>query len=286
MIRVVRLGRALSRSVVWTVLCLLTGGIGCVVDNPHFSLVTPGELDGSPPDDVASSGNAGNDPVGGVGGTIATGGNAAGGNAAGGSASGGAGGTMRVDASVITVDAMPPADAFMPFGGCTSNCPKTRVTAAIGDCICLNAPDPDFCEVDTGQGEAAVDLVDNGNGSEVAIFLRFDPPATLRSGSFMRITLELVVTQHPFAPGPQSGAVWQVSSFTRADLFRRVPAKIGTRPIAADLGPVGSGQVVRWTLPNQVFTGGPIYLGLFTTNSDGINYWNARSNNPPVLVFE
>jgi hypothetical protein len=267
----------MTRTSVWSALCLLCTSLGCVVDNPNYSIATTRQTDGSIMSGGVSAGAAGsNDHTGGTGGSIAAGGNAAGGTS--GNATGGA--------SVIQMDAMGPSpDAFIPFG-CTMNCPSTVVAATVGDCIYIKAPDPDFCELDTGKGEAAVDLLDSGTESEVAIYLRFEIPSAIRPGTVKRITLELVATDHPYAPAPQSGAIWQVSPFVRSDLFRIAPTKVGTKAIAPDPGPVTQRQIVRWALPPSLFTGGPIFIGVFSTNNDGTNYWNARSSTPPVLLLE
>lgn len=97
----------------------------------------------------------------------------------------------------------------------------------------------------------------------------------------------MVVTDDALAAAPDSGVVWQVQPFTRTSLMGSEPSRIGTQPVATSRGAVAKLQVVDWTIPTSlVDASGSVFLGLITTNTDGVNYGNQTGPTPPLLVIE
>jgi|GEM_PF-5683237 len=270
-------GRQAWRFSVWSFCAVLAATSDCVVDNPSYLVEGRPDTDGSMVGDSSNGGQPGTTKDNDASTLDAVAGNA--GNIGNGGTGGGTVVTPPLpDASANPMDVMPL--------GCVANCPPIRIPASVADCLYLKAPNPDQCEVDTGTGESTVDLVDNGNGFEAATFLRFDLTPSALMAPRNRITIEMTTTEHPFAAAPQSGAIWLVTAFTRNELFKAAPTKIGSKAVAPDRGVVQGSQTVVWELPTNSLGGNTVYFGVFTTNSDGVNYWNARGKKPPVLVIE
>jgi hypothetical protein len=219
---------------------------------------------------AGSGGTAGASGSGGVSGASGSGG-ASGGTGGSGGASG-SGGTGGTDAGGPTV---------------------SSYSANVSDCIALtSSPDPDFCEAKSGPTEMSVDLVDDelapdgGAPPASAAFLRFNLDGAIAGKTVTKVELELTAASTSGADSPQAGEIWRVASFTRTALFTAAPNKQGGAPIASSFGPVATGQVVTWTLPNgSVQANTPVYLGIFAASNNGVRYVNGKGTKPPKLTI-
>jgi hypothetical protein len=217
---------------------------------------------------AAGSGGASGSSGGSSGGTSGTSGGGTGGSGGSSGLDGGAGAAGSGGAVVQTATYSPPD---------------------VADCIALVDPDPDACEKSSGLGQMTVDSVNSGlTGSPAsAAFLSFALDAAFAGKQVLAVRLQLTVSNHSNANSNKSGEIWSVEPFTRPDLFTTVPAQQGGAPLAVDLGPVVQLQVVEWQLPTSAVTAGQsVYLGVFPTSSDGVDYYAKISPAPPKLIVE
>jgi len=163
-----------------------------------------------------------------------------------------------------------------------------NVVASVADCIDTVTPDPDACEAVDGMGHLSVDGLVTATGNPSYGFLRFDIDDTIAGRTVTSVLLQLTVSDHVDAPAPQSGDIWQVETFTRADLFNAVPAQLGAAPLAPSLiTDLVNDELVELTLPvDSVTANAPTTLGVFLSISNGVRYWNLNGAVPPELVIE
>jgi hypothetical protein len=158
--------------------------------------------------------------------------------------------------------------------------------AAVAECIEPSTPDPAFCRSSNGNHELVADIKDSTTMKPWHGFVRFDPANTLAARTITSVTLRMVATNASNAAGPSSGEIWAVQPFALADLSVAEPAKVGV-VLAPDQGAVTKLQTVDWPLPTTaVPPTGSVYLGLFPTGSDGVNYWNIDGATPPRLLVD
>ena len=193
------------------------------------------------------------------------------------------GAPLAVDGAIETdaVDAPPLADG--PNG-------TTRFTyaATIAECASPNIADPDYCRSINGNSELVIDQKDSMTNQPWYAFVRFDLDSEIAGKTISQVTLRVVATTNGKADGPNTGDVWRVSAFSLASLNQnQLPAKQGSSKIAGSQGAVQEEQVVQWPLPvSTVSADSPVYLGIFLTTSDGVNYWNTDGPEPPQLIID
>ena len=185
-----------------------------------------------------------------------------------------------IDAVVLDapVDAAPdaPPDAQAVF----------RYTATVAECVDPANPNPDTCRSIKGQDQLVADGSDATTMQPWDAFVRFDLDAAIAGKIIKTVHLELTVTSDSLAPSSSSGAIWQVAMFDKPSLYTAEPAKMGSAAIAPAQSNVVNLQVVTFVLPNALVSpGSSVYLGVFTTSQDGVNYWNLAGANPPVLAI-
>lgn len=160
--------------------------------------------------------------------------------------------------------------------------------AAVADCVNVDSPDPDACETATGTGLMSVDLTnDNFANAPTAVFLRFNLDGALAGKTVTSVSLSLTVGSNPGNESDSTGDVWRVASFTRAALFSAVPSKVGSSPLAGDLGAAAQGGTITFTLPSNLPQAStPVYLGVFAASTNGTDYQNAKGGSPPTLKID
>ncbi len=218
---------------------------------------------GGTPSGGGGTGNTGGAPSGG-GGTGNTGGTPSGGGGTGGTGATGGGGTGGTNPITVTY------------------------LAKVADCVDTTDPNPDVCEA-PNPGLWTVDLVndelassDAALGPPTAGFLRFDLDNAFAGKTVTKIELVVRVGASP-ASSDHSGEVWTVSTFTRPDLFKAVPAKVAK--VATDLGAVAANATVKWTLPNNTVSANTAAcFGVFTSSTNGADYQNTKGSIPPRLL--
>lgn len=151
-------------------------------------------------------------------------------------------------------------------------------TATVADCIDTSAPDPDQC---ASPAEALwIDL------PETEAYLRFEPDSTIAGATVVSASLRLTVGTYSQAQGDTSGELWEVTPFSRTDLFSAAPSATGS-VLAPDQGAADPGASIDWPLPvGLIAAGTPVYLGLFPTSHNSVGYLNLNSGDPPRLIVE
>lgn len=164
--------------------------------------------------------------------------------------------------------------------------------ASIADCLVVS-PDvdtnPDHCAKLHVAGHMPVDVSsETAGGLPVDSYVRFDLDGQLAGLRILAVKLQLTVGDWPQADGPNSGEIFEVTPFARADLFTAAPAQIGAMPIGATQGPAAIGQTVEWSLPVLLASAqGSVYLGIFHLDNgevNGVYYFNNSGTTPPRLV--
>jgi len=149
------------------------------------------------------------------------------------------------------------------------------------------APDPVQCAQANGPGVMSVDATEGGGAARREIYLRFDLAPETERTPLKGATLRLKTTKANLSKSNLSGELWSVETFTYESLSKRAPPRRGPGPIAPATGPIASDQVVEWKVPLDVVKAGPaLCLSIATKSGDGVDYWNARGETPPVLVLE
>ena len=158
-------------------------------------------------------------------------------------------------------------------------------TATIADCIDPMTPNPDQCTSIKGPEQLVVDMLDATTMQPWDAFLRFDLDGALAGKPIAVVRLELTATDDKLASSGNSGVLYQVQSFTRADLFLAEPMKVSATALAPSQGAVVALQVVMWPVPSAlVAANGSVFLELENPSQDGVNYWNLAGPDPPRLV--
>jgi hypothetical protein len=167
------------------------------------------------------------------------------------------------------------------------------VYASVADCIDTTNPNPDQCESVMGKYQMVVDLQNSamigasgaGGGPPTAVFVRFDL-GKLAAKTIVSATYEMTITDYTNSGSSSSGEVFEVSTFTRPDLFSVAPTKVGG-VIGANQGTVAALETVSWQLPLATPAGKEtLCLGVFPTNIDGAYYYNVAGTTPPRLRID
>lgn len=167
-------------------------------------------------------------------------------------------------------------------GGATSM--TALYQAAVAECIDPSNPNPDTCATEVGAGLITVDLDQNGLGERHA-FLRFDLDDVFVGKTVDEVLLRLRVPTLMGSDSDQTGDVWQVTEFTRADLFGSEPSNVGSSPVAANLGATPQGALVEFTLPSAlVAVDESVFLALRPLSANGVDYIDSEGVEPPALV--
>lgn len=170
----------------------------------------------------------------------------------------------------------------------------------LAECVALQTDKddhvgPDACEMASSQGndnmsvgEMVVDGLDQDlKGREVRSYLKFawDPVYT---SSGVSVELVLHTAKGDGESSNQTGAVWKVKEFDLDKLSNLAPPTVGDEPLGMDQGMAGNSSTISWAIPASAFTEGePLYLGVFPTTDDGVNYWNLdamKADERPALV--
>lgn len=160
--------------------------------------------------------------------------------------------------------------------------------AKIAECASDNLTDPQYCRSINGQTQLVIDEKDSTTSQPWYAFVRFDLDGAISGMSVDKVTLRVVATSNNKADGPNSGDVWRVSAFSLQSLQQnQLPAKQGTSKLAGSQGPVSESQTVEWPLTTAIVQANQsVYLGIYLTTSDGVNYWNTDGPEPPKLVID
>ncbi len=236
---------------------------------------------------AAGSGAAGSGGSAGSSGSAGTSGSAGAGGSDGGAGTAGSGGSAGTAGSAGSSGSAGAGGSAGDAGG-----PVTKAyTAAVADCVASVNPDPDACEAVGNAGKTM--SVDANNASftqdggpliATIAFVSFNLDNAFAGKTVTTVQLVLTVDTSSGSESSSSGEVWEVSSFTRPDLFNAVPSKVGGSPLAGNQGAVALGQEVKFTLPVTAAKAGQfVYFGVFPTNSNGIDYLNLKGVPPPKL---
>lgn len=187
----------------------------------------------------------------------------------------------RIAPDQIVPDQMAPDQAVPDLG------PPQVYTYTSGYAVCTSPQDLSTtqCEQDTGAGLMTVDLLDDTKQIPFYIYLSFDLDAQIAGKVCTAAAVTLTVADQGNAKADQSGELWQVSAFDANSLGLGLPTKL--KKLGADQGPVALSQPVSWPIPTGlVSANGTVYLGVFPTTSDGVEYWNSskQAKTPPVLA--
>ena len=164
--------------------------------------------------------------------------------------------------------------------------PPVTYTYTSGYAVCTSpqALNTTTCEKDTGLGLMTVDLYDATKQISYYIYLTFQLDAQIAGKACTKATVTLTVADQGNAKANQSGKLWQVDYFDATTLAGGLPTKI--KLLGADQGQVVLSQPVSWDIPTSlVSASGTVYLGVFPTTTDGVEYWNSgpSAKTPPVL---
>lgn len=236
---------------------------------------------------TSSGGVGGGGNSGGDGGSGATGGSGGSGGTGGSGATGGStdGGTS--DAPSGGTGGVPPDGSGL---GGLAGAGTAEILAEVADCIDTTNPNPDQCESVMGKYQMVVDLENSamiggsgaGGGPATAVFVRFNLGQELAKKTISDVELQMTITDYTNSYSTMSGEVYQVSTFTRLQLFSQTPAKIGG-VIGVDQGQNDTLETVTWTLPESIAQQPTVCLGVFPINNNGAYYYNALGATPPRL---
>ena len=159
--------------------------------------------------------------------------------------------------------------------------------ATIAVCTDPEMLDPALCEQEAGANHMRVDtgfsLLDD---EPTTVWLRFDLDDAFMVTDSTTVTLRLVVGSTPDGDSRSTGELWEVEPFDLADLSSTQPGRVGDR-LGDDLGTANTGETIQWPLPTALVTpGGSVYLAVTPVSDDGVDYWNADGDEPPVLTIE
>jgi hypothetical protein len=185
-------------------------------------------------------------------------------------------GEVELDAPVL-------ADAPVDAAGSE----RFEYVASIAECLNPAAPDPAECKAKNGAAELVIDLRDSTTQEPWQAYVRFDLDDAFAGKTIANVTLRLVATNDDKAPGADSGEVWQVGAFTAASLGIIAPPPIGVAPLAGSQGAVAKLQPIEWPIPPDLLSpGGSVFLGLVSSDDDGVNYSNLAGPTPPRLLVD
>jgi hypothetical protein len=143
--------------------------------------------------------------------------------------------------------------------------------------------DPTACELIVGKAAMTIDAMTDTN-TITRGFVRFDLDSTLVGKTVDSVTLRLTTLPADTADSNSSGRIWKVTPFSSVTLPMAQPTPIGA-PIGLNLGPVALATDYYWGLPNGlVAPSAPVFLGIDTTSTNGVRYWNDHGAVPPILI--
>jgi hypothetical protein len=158
--------------------------------------------------------------------------------------------------------------------------------ATVAECVDPMQPDPAKCRMIKGNTQLVIDNKDATTGHPWNAFIRFDLDDALAGHTVTHVALRVTATDDSLAPSPDSGTPYSVAAFTLQSLTGTLPAKVGG-PLVASKGPVTQLEAIDFELPPAIAAASsPVYIGLFPTNNDGVNYWNRDGATPPVLLVD
>lgn len=158
--------------------------------------------------------------------------------------------------------------------------------ATVAECVDPLMPSPAFCKAINGADQLVVDHRDTGTTDPWNAYIRFEVDAAIAGRTVTSVVLRLTATDDPKAPGANAGDVSLVSPFDAASLAVSTPVASGT-PVALSPGPVDIGSQLDWQLPTDaVAASSPVYLGIASQSTDGVNYWNLAGSDPPRLIID
>jgi hypothetical protein len=235
------------------------------------------------------TGGASTGATGGSGNTGATGGSDA--STGGAGASGGSGGTSGGGGASGGV-----AGTTQDAGGIGALAGKgsIEILPTVADCIDTTNPNPDQCESVMGKYQMVVDLQNSamiggsgsGGGPPTAVFVRFDLGPYLAAKTIVSAEYQMTITDYTNSGSSSSGEVFEVSAFTRPDLFVSAPAKV-SGVLGPNQGTVATLETVSWQLPPVNASGKEaVCLGVYPTNIDGAYYYNGLGTTPPRLHID
>jgi len=178
-------------------------------------------------------------------------------------------------------------DALVPDGA--PDAPPDAQTiftyvATVAECINPALPDPDTCRSIKGNAQLVADGSDASTMQPWYAYVRFDLDGRFAGQSIKTVHLRLTVTDDSLAASASSGAIWQVAMFDKPSLYTTVPAMVGSAAIAPAQSSIQKLEVVTFSIPTDlVAANGSLYLGVISTSTDGVNYWNLDGANPPRL---
>jgi hypothetical protein len=144
--------------------------------------------------------------------------------------------------------------------------------------------DPEHCALEAGDDQFTIDAADV-DGQVSNGWLRFDLDDQLEGAELVSAELVLRVGPEEFDESDQTGEVWLVEAFDALSLMTADPGALEI--VAEDLGAVAVDTVVVFELPLAVIVpGSALYLGLFATTDDGLDYLSHTSDDPPRLVIQ
>lgn len=199
---------------------------------------------------------------------------------AGASANGGAGGE---GAGAGGLNAGGDGAGGVSDGGGGSTGATAVYEAVVADCINPLTPNPDTCAAELPAGLITVDQDQKGMGERHS-FLRFDLDDVFVGKTVDAVTLRLRVPMLSGSDSDQTGDLWLVTAFTRADLFVAEPSNVGSSPVVASLGATPQGALVEFTLPTAIaVVDGSVFFGLRPVSTNGVDYIDSDGVEPPVL---
>jgi hypothetical protein len=187
-------------------------------------------------------------------------------------------GPRPADPAPPLADAAAPADA-------ACGCPPLTYQADPAACLDVERPDPDACARIVGTEALNLDSLGGPNDRPFGIYLRFAVGNELAGRTITAVRLQLRTVDNAEGEGNSSGEVWRVAPFTAADLATVVPAKVGTAPIAREVGFVRSGTTVEWSLPtNVVAPGKALHVAVLPLSSDRVLYVRTGALAPTLRI--
>jgi hypothetical protein len=143
--------------------------------------------------------------------------------------------------------------------------------------------DPAHCALEAGVDQFTIDASDvDGNVSNG--WLRFELDDQIEGVDIAGAELVLHVGNEELDDSDQTGEVWLVEPFDATTLTMYDPGALEI--LAEDMGAVAVDTIVVFELPSAVITPTSVlYLGLFATTDDGLDYYSHTAIDPPRLVI-
>lgn len=177
-----------------------------------------------------------------------------------------------------------------PVGGSGAGgspvCTTVTYTAVIADCVRLDAPNPDTCKSFLNPMEFIIDTdFSAAGGGWYEAYVRFDLDGAFAANDVTSVTLRM--TASPAGSSDDTGDIFQVTAFDRADLFSTgtLPSTVGG--LAGSQGTLPNNAVIDWPLPTTVAVPGQsVYLRVHPLSGDGARYVNTDGAAAPQLIVD